>query len=131
MITLSLLMITSLTAFKQSTTTANPPKWVKLGSRMVSKLTDHDEIHVTAARGTFRKLKLKVTQSPIYVTNVRVFYANGSSENHPINQRIEKGRTSRVLDLNGKSRIIKKIVFNYRTKLLAHGKAKVTVLARR
>ena len=109
----------------------NPPKWIQLGKRTVSKLTDHDEIRVTAIRGTFKKLRLKVTRSPIYVTNVKVVYANGTSENHVINKRINKGHFSRVLDLKGKKRIIKKIIFNYKTKLLARGKAQVIVYGKR
>ncbi len=109
----------------------NPPRWVKLGERRVSKIADHDVIMVTAMKGTFRKLRLKITRSPIHVTNIKVVYANGTSENHVINKRINKGRFSRVLDLKGNKRIIKKIVFNYRTKLLARGKAKITVYGRR
>jgi len=121
---LSTLVTYSATA--QSNNEINPGKWIVLGKRSVSKITDHDEIIVTALRGTFRKIKLKVTESPIYVINVKVVYANGTSENHIINKRINKGRFSKILDLKGNKRIIKKIVFNYRTKLLSNGKALVT-----
>ena len=131
-ILLTLLMLGSLISCSATNgnKSNNPTKWVVLGKRTVSKIADHDEIRVTASKGTFRKIKLKVTQSPIFVTNVRIVYANGTSENHVINKRVNKGRSSRVLDLKGKKRIIKKIVFNYRTKLLANGKARITVLGK-
>lgn len=58
-------------------------------------------------------------------------YANGSSENHPVQRRFTKGASSKVLDLKGGKRIIKKINFNYKTVTPRRGKAKITVFAKK
>ena len=64
--------------------------WELLGSRTVSINTDHDEISVSANKGTFRKLKFKVTRASIFVKNVRIIYGNGESENHKVNRAFKK-----------------------------------------
>jgi hypothetical protein len=130
----SILLITllfiGLTSFNDSEVPVSKKNWVTLGSRTATKGADHDEILVTAAKGLFRKLKFKVTRSPVHVTNVKVVYANGSSENHIINKRFNAGEHSRVLDLKGGKRIIRKIVFNYRTKIFAKGRARIIVFGK-
>jgi len=112
---------------KEHSTKNLPGKWVKLGKRRVSKGADHDVIMVTARKGTFRKLKFKVTKSPVHINSIKVVYANGSSEIIHVKKNFRRGEFSRVIDLKGNKRIIKKIVFNYHTKFLARGKARIHV----
>lgn len=90
-------------------------KWERLGERMVNHGHDHDVISVTARDGAFTGLKLAVLRAPIHLTNVRVEFGNGTSENFVINRNIPAGAETRVLDLPGNKRIIHKVVFNYRT----------------
>lgn len=104
--------------------------WTILGSKTVALHGDHDELYVTGAKGTFTKLKFQVTSAPVYVRNVKVVYRNGTSENHKVNQRFNKGQSSRVLDLKGSKRIIHKIVFNYDTINNGNGRAKVIAFGR-
>ena len=106
-----------------------PGKWVNLGIRKVSKGADHDVLLVTARKGAFRKLKFKVTNSPVHVNNVRIVYANGSSENHLTNKRFGVGDVV-IIDLKGNRRIIKKIIFNYHTTFYAIGKARIHVFGK-
>jgi len=103
--------------------------WVKLGKRKVSKGADHDVLMVTRSKGKFRKLKFKITHSPVHISNIRIVFADGSSQNVAINKNFGKGSVH-VVDLKGKRRIIKKIVFNYHTKFLARGKARIHVFGR-
>ena len=103
-----------------------PRKWVKLGVRKVSKGADHDVLMVTGRKGAFHKLKFKVTNSPVYVRNVRIVYANGTSENHLANKHFGVGDIV-IIDLKGRRRIIKKIIFNYHTNFFALGKARIHV----
>jgi hypothetical protein len=44
-----------------------------------------------------------------------VFYSSGDSQNISINNPIMMGTESRIVDLNGGERSIKKIVFVYKT----------------
>ena len=104
--------------------------WVILGQRVVNFSVDHDEILVTAKRGTFKKIKFKVVGSPVYVHNFKVIYGNGSSENFVINRHFKAGHESRVIDLKGYDRIIKKININYKTVRIGDGKAKVIVFGK-
>lgn len=102
-------------------------QWTKLGQRKVNFRLDRDEIRVTAREGSFKKIKMAVRNAPIFLKNVRVVYGNGESTNVKVNRRLEKNTETRALDLPGKRRIIKKIVFNYKSVPTFRGKAFVTV----
>ncbi|MDB4539799.1 DUF2541 family protein [Saprospiraceae bacterium] len=104
--------------------------WTVLGERTVNMQADHDEILVTAREGKFQKLKFKLLKAPIFIHNIKVVYANGTSENHVINKKFKKGDTSRVLDLEGNKRIIRKIIFNYKTIKTNKGRAHIVVLGK-
>jgi hypothetical protein len=110
-----------------SSETIPQARWVKLGKRQVSKGADHDVLMVTGNKGKFRKLRFKITNSPVYIANIRVVFGDGSSQNITINENLRKGTMSRVIDLKGKRRVIKKIIFNYHTKFFAKGKARIHV----
>ncbi len=100
-------------------------KWEKLGSRVVNMRGDHDEIMVTALNGVFTKVKFRVNKAPIHVNNIRIVFGNGESKNVKIQRKFAPGTDSRVIDLPGNKRIIKKIVFNYKTVPNHKGKAVV------
>ncbi len=88
-------------------------KWEKLGSRKVNMGADHDEILFTAYEGLFTKIKFKVLDAPILLRNVKIVFGNGESRNFKVNKKFTAGMESRVVDLPGNTRIIKKIVMNY------------------
>ncbi len=104
-------------------------KWIKLGTKKVSKGADHDVMMVTAAEGRFRKLKIKVTNSRVHINTIKIVYGNGTSELFGINRNFQPG-DFKVYDLPGNKRIIKKIVFNYHTKFFALGKARIHVFGK-
>ncbi len=103
--------------------------WQKIGQRMVNIKADHDEIMVTATEGRFTKLKFKVLKAPIHVKNVKVVFGNGESKNVNINSKIPAGAESKVVDLPGNKRIIRKIVMNYKS-IPGKGRAVVVVLGK-
>ena len=105
--------------------------WVKLGKRIVSKGADHDVLIVTQSKGKFRKLQFKITRSPVHINSIIVVFADGSRQNIAIKKNFKRGTSTRVIDLKGKRRIINKIIFNYHTKFLARGKARIHVFGRR
>ena len=105
-------------------------KWEKLGSRKVNVKADHDEILVTAYEGFFTKIKFKVLDAPILVRNVKVVFGNGESKNVKVSKRFNAGMESRVIDLPGNKRVIKKIVMNYTTVAKDKGRATVVVWGR-
>jgi hypothetical protein len=103
--------------------------WQKIGQMMVNVEAYHDEIMVTATEGRFTKLKFKVLRAPIHVKNVKVVFGNGESKNVNINARIAAGTESKVIDLPGNKRIIRKIVINYKS-IPGKGRAVVVVLVK-
>jgi hypothetical protein len=88
--------------------------WHKIGERPVDFVKDHDEIIVTGA-DRFTAIKFKVTEASIQLNSLEVFYESGDNQKIPVSSPIMAGTESRVIDLNGGERDLKKIVFEYKT----------------
>lgn len=106
-------------------------QWTFIGQRKVQYIGDHDEIPVTSRSGGFTGLKMHVNGAAIYLGHIKVHYGNGSVQTVAINHRVESGRWSPILDLPGNKRIIKKVVFHYKTVPKAPRKAVVRLYGRR
>ena len=88
--------------------------WERIGERTVNFATDKDVIYC-GLKGKFKALKFKVTDAPVEFLSVDVEFATGEKQRIPIKQRIRAGGETRVIDLRGSRRIIKKIEFVYRS----------------
>jgi hypothetical protein len=106
-------------------------KWEMLGMRKVNYSLDRDEIAVTRAEGVFTALKVKVKKAPINMKKLVVTFGNGEVEEIELRNNFAAGSESRVIDLPGNKRVIKKIVFWYDTKNIANRKGMVEVWGRR
>jgi hypothetical protein len=110
-------------------------EWELLGSRKVQFSADQDTIPVTASEGRFAKMKLKILDNPIHLIDLKVFYGNGEVQDVKVAKDFAKGGETRVIDLSGGSRVIKKVRLRYKTKLgvkrLLRGQATVKVFALR
>lgn len=106
---------------------AQPGSWDKLGSRKVTFKQDYDEIMITAREGTFRALKLMVEDGPIEVDHIIVHYRKGRPEELNVRENIPAGGETRVLDLRGTNRVIRRVVFYYKTTNPAGRRATVTL----
>ena len=89
------------------------PRWKYLGSRTVKKGLDRDTITVTGLRGDFRRIKLKVSRTPVDFHRVVVHYRNGETEEIEVRQRIRAGGETRAIDLRGGERVIRRVEFWY------------------
>lgn len=94
--------------------TANARGWEKIGERTVNFLTEKDVIPCTL-KGKFRALKFKVAEAPVEFLSVNVEFLSGEKQRIAIKQRIRAGGETRVIDLRGSRRVIKKIEFVYRS----------------
>lgn len=119
----------SFSAFTSASATF-PPKWELLGSRKVNYTLDKDEILVTAKEGAFSAVKIIVKKGGINLHRVAVHFGNGEVEELDVRENIPADGESRVLDLPGNKRIIKKVVFWYDTKNYANQKATVHLWGR-
>ena len=111
---------------------AQPPKWVDLGSRTVNWNADKDVIPVTGAKGSYTSIKLFVDKAPVEFVDIKIHFANNTFQDVKIRSRIAAGGETRVIDINGKNRVIQKVTFWYKTsKPAPRGKAIVTLYGRK
>jgi len=94
--------------------TNNNAGWHKIGEVKASFKMENESIAVLGA-DRFKSIKLKVTDAPINIENVRVFYESGESEEINVRSELKAGAETRVIDLKGPSQELKKIVFTYKT----------------
>lgn len=114
-----------------SFTTSSAQAWIELGSAKVHGHTDHDEIWVTNSRGDFKAIKLFVKNEGIDFDRVVVHFGNGGQDVMNIKNFIPAGGETRVMDLEGGDRVIKKVTFFYKSNALTSTKAKVVLYGRR
>ena len=100
----------------------NPPStpvasWQTLGTCEVKIRAEADVIHVTAAKGVYRKIKLKVRGNAVRFFDLKVHFANGEVHDVPLRKMIPAGGESRVIDLPGNRRVIKNVGFVYKTEM--------------
>lgn len=105
--------------------------WTQLGSAKVHGQTDHDEIMVTALEGDFSAIKLFVENEGIQFERVVVHFGNGRKEELVLRDFIPAGGESRVIDLPGRDRIIRKVTFFYKSNPGTKRKGKVVLFGRR
>jgi hypothetical protein len=104
--------------------------WVRLGKVTASHTADHDKIKVEGRNDDFRKLKFRVTDSPLNMHKIIVTYDNGGSEHLDVRENIARGGETREIDLQGGQRSIRSIEFWYDTKGLLNGRAEVIAYGR-
>ena len=88
--------------------------WTKLGKHTVGEGVTYEELTFEEEKKDIKRLKLKVLKTSVYLMSVKVYYDDGTSENHRISKRLEKGESSRAFDLIGHYRTMQKIMFIYR-----------------
>lgn len=106
----------------------NTGSWRILGTVQANHNADHDVIYIKGPYDFFRRIKFKVTDSPLNMFRMVVRYDDGGlPENIETRLEIPKGGESRIIDLNGGKRKLKSIEFWYDTKGIFNGKADVTL----
>jgi hypothetical protein len=88
--------------------------WHKIGERHVDFVKDRDELLVMGA-DRFSAIKFKVTEASIELIDLEVYYESGDKQDIQVRSPLKAGMESRVIDLNGGERSLKRIVFVYKT----------------
>jgi hypothetical protein len=104
---------------------ARSGRWELLGERSVRLRGERDEILVTIARGTMRRVRLRVLDQGVEFFDVTVHFANGESFNVPLRSFIPAGGQTRAVDLPGQDRVIRRVSMTYRTRRGADTRARV------
>lgn len=99
-------------------------KWVLLGERKVNFTAERDVIPVTAAKGVFKRIQLRVKGRAVHFLDLKVVYGNGETHDVKIRKLIPKGGETRAIDLPGNNRIIRKVELTYRSAAKKKNKGK-------
>ena len=104
--------------------------WFFLEDKKVGFGVDHDVIHFGNWKDDVRQIKLKVTDGPLKMYDMKIYFDNGEVQDVSMRFRFAQGTESRVIDLNGGLRHLSKIEFTYETKGFARGRSRVAVWGR-
>lgn len=104
--------------------------WTLLGKKTVSDRAERDTITVGVDRGHFDAVKIKVSRRAVEFRSVEVVFGDGSVQDVGLRRVIPAGGESRVIDLEGKDRRIRRIELHYDAQSRG-GPAKVKVVGRR
>lgn len=100
--------------------------WQFIGDKIAAYGVDRDVLWVKG-NDAFRQMKIRVTSAPLHIIDMDVYFENGEKLNVPLKNNFRQGQESRVIDLPGGVRQIKKIEFLYETIGTRKGKARVAV----
>ena len=101
-----------------------------LGERSVNFKTDKDEIMVTASEGRFSAVQIRVRRAPINMQRMVIHFGDGEEQTVELKDNFKAGGESRIIDLEGKKRVIRKVSFWYDTKGFGEQKAIVQLWGR-
>lgn len=110
---------------------AQSGRWELLGSRTVTDRADRDTVKVGEGKGTFTAVKLQVQRRAVSFHRVVIKFRNGDDQKVELRNTIGANDESRVIDIEGRDRVIRSIDFWYDAQSLGRGgQATVRVLGR-
>jgi hypothetical protein len=86
--------------------------WELLGTRTVTDKADHDSI-AAGGQGTFRSIKITVQGRAVQFRDVKIHFANGDVQDVALRSVIPAGGESRVIDIDGRDRVLRSVEFWY------------------
>jgi hypothetical protein len=104
--------------------------WEHIGQREVDFKGDRDTIAVGGSKGSFKQLRIVVRGGSIEMYNMVVTFGNDQKFSPELRHQFNQNSTSRVIDLPGDRRGIRRIDFRYRSINRKQGKATVVVYGR-
>jgi hypothetical protein len=88
--------------------------WHKIGEVKADFKTETDGISVMG-KDKFKSIKLKITDAPIDISKVIVYYENEKSEEIPAVGMIKAGGETKTYTLKYPNESLKKVVFTYKS----------------
>ena len=87
--------------------------WDFLGHTRIDRTRDHDRVQVTRRDAAFQVIQLRVSGDAIFFDRVVVHFADGTSEELPLRDRVWPGGRNRVIGLSGERRAVESVEFWY------------------
>ena len=110
---------------------AQSGRWELLGSRTVTDRADHDTVKVGGAKGDFTAVKIQVQRRAVSFRRVVIHFRSGDDQKVELRDTIGANGESRVIDIEGRDRVIRSIEFWYEAQSLGrNGQATVLVHGR-
>jgi hypothetical protein len=109
---LGMIGYTKLFAQKPAVVATNEPGWTHIGHLTASFKSQNESLAVLGA-DEFTALKIKVTEGPVHIERLQVFYESGDMEEIEVREHFRSGTESRVINLRHSDRDIKKVAFTY------------------
>ncbi|MES2589130.1 MAG: hypothetical protein V4622_09125 [Bacteroidota bacterium] len=102
--------------FSQETNSdiADTIHWTKIGETVINYENDRNEVLIVSPE-KFNELEFIVKLAPIELFEIVVFYKNGDQQKFQVNESVKSEGFSQELELNGRKRIISKVIFQSRT----------------
>src|SRR3989337_783817 len=89
---------------------SDKPGWHKIGEVKADFKMENQSITVLG-NDKFQSILLKVTDAPINIVDLQVFYESGETEKIDIKNELQAGSETRKIDLKGANQDIQKVVF--------------------
>lgn len=89
-----------------------PPGWQIIGVKTVERRRDTDNVYAPG-RQDFRRIQLCVYNAPLRMRDLRVYFANGRSQDVRVRSTIRPNSCTRAIDLPGRNRDITRIRMKY------------------
>ncbi|MBN2535686.1 MAG: hypothetical protein JXB88_22600 [Spirochaetales bacterium] len=105
----------------------HPDDFKKLGEKKIGFDSDKDTLDVTASEGFFKKIIFRIKDNDVEMNKCIITYGNGDKDTIPLKWIFKENDRSRLIDLEGNARVIKKIEFYYKTIGDAKKKASIAV----
>jgi hypothetical protein len=90
-------------------------KPVLLGEKEVTFLAERDDILVGPSKGMFSRIVFEVEENDLEMITVLVTFGSGKTEEIEVRHEFREGSRSRIIDLPGAKRVIRRITFFYKT----------------
>jgi hypothetical protein len=116
--------ITSTNAQEPGIVVSNKPGWHKIGGVKADFKTESESISVLG-KDRFKALKLKVTDAPININRVTVYYEDETTQDIPMSGTLTSGSETGQFDLKSPAKEIKKVTFTYKYEANYRDKAHV------
>jgi len=101
-------------------------RWDEVGSLLADFNTDHGQIDARG-EGRFRAIRIDAAGADVEMYDVKATFGNGEVFIPSIRHHFQQGSTSRVIELPGGLRHIKKIEFWYKAANPGGGQARIVV----
>ena len=111
---MSALLINTAFAQEPSIMLSDKPGWHKIGEVKADFKMENESISVLG-KDKFKSILLKVTDAPINIEGIQVFYESGEMEEFNVKNELKAGAETKKLDMKGGAQEIKKVTFTYKT----------------